>query len=94
MNAITRRAAIGMMALSMAFGAAAGLSGHASAMPVRGAGDDCTYGGQTYSEGSVITMSDGKTYICHDGHWDEKTSISGGVYRVPAGSIQQATLGS
>jgi hypothetical protein len=93
MNAIARRMAIGMMALSLAFGAAAGLSGHASAMPKLGAEGDCTYAGQTYSEGSVITMSDGKNYKCHDGHWDPATFTTGGS-RYPVAPIGSATLGS
>jgi hypothetical protein len=94
MNAITRRAAIGMMALSLAFGAAAGFSGHASAMPKLGAEGDCTYAGQTYSEGSVITMSDGKNYVCHDGHWDVQNFTVSGGSRFPTAPIGPASLGS
>ncbi|HEU5432188.1 MAG TPA: hypothetical protein VFU81_11025 [Thermomicrobiales bacterium] len=95
MNAISRRVAIGMMALSLAFGAAAGLSGHAAARPVGGVGaeGDCTYAGQTSSEGSVITMSDGKNYICHDGHWDVKNFTTSGGSRFPTAPLEPA-LGS
>ena len=40
--------------------------------------DDCTYAGKTYSEGSVIVMDDGKSYKCHDGHWDKARAVPPG----------------
>ncbi len=96
MNAITRRATIGLLALGLAFGAVAGVSGRVSAMPVGGVGadGDCVYAGQTYSDGSVITMGDGKNYVCHDGHWDVKAFTMPTGSRLPTAPIGPTTLGS
>ena len=71
MKAINRRVAIGMMALSLAFGAAAGFSGHASAMPIGGVGSavGCAYFGQQYGEGAVITSDGLFYYVCTGGRW-------------------------
>ncbi|HEU5432187.1 MAG TPA: hypothetical protein VFU81_11020 [Thermomicrobiales bacterium] len=96
MKAISRRVAIGMMALSLAFGAAAGFSGHASAEPIGGLGEtsDCTYAGQTYSQGSVITQGDGKNYKCDDGEWvkDDGLVLPPGGSRYPMAPVGPAKL--
>lgn len=46
--------------------------------PVLSGTDDYTYAGETYSEGSVIVMDDGKKYKCHNGHWDEARVVPPG----------------
>ena len=64
--------------LAVAFGLALslmiGLTNEAYALPkddILSGADDCTHRGQTYSEGAVVEMDDGKKYKCHNGHWDE-----------------------
>lgn len=77
MNKFMQRAAAGMSVLAVAFGLALGvtasLAGDALARDNRvvlSNTSDCTFAGETYSEGSVIVQGDGKKYKCHDGHWD------------------------